>query len=70
MRIFEIDRQSRKTVKKLTNLYIEYIMDGNKHNDLVEFMNMYGQTTDEDLLREIGIISEKLQENLIRLLSK
>lgn len=46
MKITEITGQTRNVIKKLSRLYISYVMDRRKYNDLVNYMSAIENSTD------------------------
>ena len=70
MRIFEITQHSRKTIKQLSRLYLEYTLDSRKYSGLISYMDTLSQSSDHDVIRELRIINEKLKDEMIRILSK
>ena len=70
MKITEITGQSQKIIKRLSRLYISYTIDPRMYDTLINFMDNLAGTTDADIAREVELIFLKLQEELIRILSK
>ena len=70
MKIIEVTNQSRKIIRRLHNLYISYIINPKLYLELLEMLNVSAQSTDLDIAREANIIYEKLNNELIRILSK
>ena len=68
MRIFEITNKSKRIIRRLQKLYISYTLNHGKYDELVKTLS---QTTgDDDVVREIGIIVQKLKDEMIEILKK
>jgi hypothetical protein len=65
MKILEVLNSTRKIIKQLNNLYIAYTLDNSKYSDLVMMINSVNQTNDNDLIREINIINNKLYTDIM-----
>ena len=67
--ISEITNRSRKVVKQLTKLYISYTINPSKFNELLEFIIYHSNSNDADIVKEITLVSQKLQDTVIDILS-
>jgi hypothetical protein len=70
MKITEITGQSRKVIRTLSRLYISFAVDNKKYSDLALFMETLIGTQDADIAREVKIVKQRIQDELIRLLQK
>jgi hypothetical protein len=70
MRIFEITSDSRKAIKQLRKLYMEYVFDKSKFDDLHQFIYNAEKSNDQDLIREARIIFNAVDLEILRILSK
>jgi hypothetical protein len=70
MKITEITDQSRKIIKQLSRLYISFAVDKNKYSDLVSYMEALIGTPDADIIREVEMVRQRIQDELVRLLQK
>lgn len=68
VRITEITGGARKTIKRLSALYVSYTLDPIKYQELVEFLQICSASSDADIKRECELISKRLQEDLIKIL--
>lgn len=69
MRIIEVTSRARKAIKNIQNLYMDYILDHRKYDELFNALNSI-DSTDKDIVREVSLIKTKLFNELMELLRK
>jgi hypothetical protein len=70
MKIIEIAPGTRKTIKKLQALYLSFIFDYSKYEELIAFIDQCKLSTDVEIAKEAKMIDSKLMADLIRMLKK
>jgi hypothetical protein len=68
MRLAEISSESRKTIKRLQDLYLSFIFNYSNYIELIELINQCKLSNDHNIIREAIVIDDKLIEEIFRIL--
>ncbi|CAB4129865.1 hypothetical protein UFOVP116_152 [uncultured Caudovirales phage] len=60
MRLYEITSSGRKTIKKLSSSYMEFLLGYVSYNDLTDFVNQCVLSNDADVNKEALFIQSQL----------
>jgi hypothetical protein len=67
MNISEITGSARKTIRQMSNLYLNYVLDSSKYNDLLDLTLKCKMSDDPDIAREAGIMIERLDRDIVKI---
>ncbi|CAB4130193.1 hypothetical protein UFOVP116_316 [uncultured Caudovirales phage] len=70
MRLCEILGSSKKILKEILSAYSNYTLDTDNYNALISLMDYHSSTTDPELKRELVLLSTKLLNYNLAVLSK
>ena len=69
MKILEITSNARKIIKNLNSEYISYVLDYRRYDHLISLLHQYLQHDDQDVQNAIKQIFQKLEQDILRMLS-
>lgn len=70
MKVFEITTSSRKTIKKLQNLYLSYILNNSLCDELIKMIDQCKSSNDSDIAKEAALLDIIMIEDMMKILKK